>query len=351
MRLSFAVPAMAGLLLGWGALAHADAPPAAPIFYCPAPGKLAPAATPAAPATHGARVVRAAEHRRQGCPTTRVAAEHHHWREHAHGPRVLANDDVSASQAFIYRYERALHGFDARAAEEAWAEGRHPPCPNGPADRCPGEWRHDGAAMEGPALAEREIPPPPCPRRCPPAEGWRHAGAADDHIYAASPPVESRPLPEPYPPREAWRPAPQPPLAPPRLAYQRPMPPPPPAAPPRPSVHAYAWQDAQSGTRFEADEQDSERAGGWSYSETDGHGEYRHWGDHFAGEPDFAGRADGRHGDDRGERHWAQRRYRCPPPVPASSCSAGPDAPVRHADVAVAGRDAAGFLTWPGKTE
>ena len=31
--------------------------------------------------------------------------------------------DVSASQAFIYRYERALHGLNAQAAEEAWGHG------------------------------------------------------------------------------------------------------------------------------------------------------------------------------------------------------------------------------------
>ena len=38
MRLSLAVPAFAGLLLGWAALAHADAPPAAPIQR-PAPAR------------------------------------------------------------------------------------------------------------------------------------------------------------------------------------------------------------------------------------------------------------------------------------------------------------------------
>ena len=336
MRLSFAIPAIAGLLLGWSALAYADAPPAAPIFYCPTPGKPAPAATPAAPAAHAAHVVRAAEHRRQGCPTLRVAAtERRHGPERHHGQRVLANNDVSASQAFIYRYERAIHGFDARAAEAAWAEGRRPPCPHGAADPCPGDRHHDGAPMESPALAERQVAPPPCPHHCPTPDGWGHARAADDRLYAAGPPAPPAPAP-----------------APPRLAEQRPMPPPVAApAPPRPPVHAYAWQDAQGGARYEEREQDSERAGGWSYSETDGRGQYHHWGDHIAGEPRFADRDDGRQDDGRGERHWAQPHYRCPPPVPASSCGAGPNAPVRHADVAVAGRDAAGFLTWPGKTE
>jgi hypothetical protein len=350
MRLSLAVPAFAGLLLGWAALAHADAPPAAPIFYCPTPGKSAPApaATPAKPAGHAARVVHASERRHQGCPTLHVASEHRHWRGHEHGPKALASEDVSASQAFIYRYERALHGFDARAADEAWAEGRRPCPPH--ADHCPGAWRHDGPAMDqGPALAQREIPPPPCPHGCPGPEGWRHG---DDHRFAESaplPPVEARalpPLPEPAPP--------------PRLAERTP---PPPA--PRPSVHAYAWQDGHSGYGYAERDEQAERAGGWSYSEQDGQGHYRQWGDHFAGDRD--GRADSRHDDGgyddgryaedrhddgRGERHWAEApRYRCPPPVPANSCSAGPDAPVRHSDVAVAGRDAAGYLTWPGKTE
>jgi hypothetical protein len=107
--------------------------------------------------------------------------------------------------------------------------------------------------------------------------------------------------------------------------------------------------------------QESERAGGWRYSEVDGQGHYQHWGDHFAGEPAWGdrddnwrddGRRDGAWRDDvHGQRYQAAPRYRCPPPVPASSCGAGPGAPVRHSDAPVAGRDAAGYLTWPGKTE
>jgi len=350
MRLSFAVPALAGLLFGWAALAQAaDAPPAAPIFYCPTPGKPgpAPAATPARAAAHGAHVIHASGHRHEGCPTLRVAAEHHRWRGREHGPRVVASDDVSASQAFIYRYERALHGLDARAADEAWADGRHPCPPH--ADHCPGAWRHEGPPMEqGPVLAQREIAPP-CPHHCPGPEGWRRG---DDHVFAERapvPPVEARPLPplpEPAAPRIVER----------HLA--------PPAAAPaeRPSVHAYAWQDGQTGRVYVERDEQTERAGGWRYSEQDGHGHYQHWGDHFAGDPDWDAHGevrhddgrydDGRYDDGQGERHRAEGpRYRCPPPVPASSCSAGPDAPVRHSDVAVAGRDAAGYLTWPGKTE
>src|SRR5471030_1835938 len=158
MRLSFAVPALAGLLLGWGALAHADAPPAAPIFYCPTPGKVAPATAPTAPAGRAGHVLHAAEHRHQGCPTLRVAAaERHHRRASASTTIVfslrrephprLASDDVSASQAFIYRYERAHVGFDRREADEAWAEGRHRP----------GDRRHDGPPMEGPVLDRKSV--------------------------------------------------------------------------------------------------------------------------------------------------------------------------------------------------
>lgn len=351
MRLSFAVPALAGLLLGWGALAHADAPPAAPIFYCPTPGKAAPApaATPAKPAVHGARVSHASGRRHEGCPTLRVAAEHHRWRGHEHGPRMVASNDVSASQAFIYRYERALHGFDARAADEAWADGRHACPPH--ADHCPGAWRHDGPPMpmeHGPVLGQREIAPP-CPHRCPVHDRW---GQGDDHVFAERAPlpqVEVRtlpPLPEPAPPR----------------MVERHLAPPAPAPAERPPVHAYAWQDGHSGAGYVERDEQAERAGGWSYSEQDGRGHYQHWGDHFAGEPDWDGHGevrhdsrrydDGRRDEGQGERHWAEApRYRCPPPVPAASCSAGPNAPVRHSDVAVAGRDAAGYLTWPGKTE
>jgi hypothetical protein len=353
MRLSLVVPAVAGLLLGWAALAHADAPPAAPIFYCPTPGKPAPAAaaTPAKPA-HGAHVVHAGgERRRQGCPTLRVASApaHHHWRDREPGPKAPASQDVSASQAFIYRYERALHGLDARAADEAWADGRRPCPPH--ADHCPGAWRHDGPPMDqGPVLAQRETQPPPCPRGCPGPDGWRHG--EDHHLLAEralTPPVEAQPLPPPLepapPPRFVERPPPAP--LPPRLV-ERPLPPP----APRPTVHAYALQDGHSGYGYVERDEQTERAGGWSYSEQDGQGHYRQWGDHFAGEPDGDGRYDDGRRDGGGERRWAEApRYRCPPPVPASSCSAGPNAPVRHADVAVAGRDPAGYLTWPGKTE
>jgi hypothetical protein len=347
MRLSLALSALAAFALAGATAAQADTPPAAPIFYCPTPGKADPplAAARTKPAAHTGHVSSA--HRRHGCPVAQVAAEHRHGHPHTAATTTVvaqktaphqsaAGSDVSASQAFIYRYERALHGLDARAAEEAWAEGRHPH---------PDRGRHDGPPVEGPVLAHREVPPPPCPHRCPGPDAWGHDGQPDIHAYAQSAPVpavEERPLPAPV---------------------ERVQPPPPPVpAPPRPH-RAYAWQDDHSGYRTDERAEESERAGGWRYSEVDGQGHYQHWGDHFAGEPawndrddrtwddrDAGWRDDGRR-DDGDERYRAAPRYRCPPPVPASSCAAGPDAPVRHSDAAVAGRDSAGYLTWPGKTE
>jgi hypothetical protein len=286
MRLNLAVTILAGLLLGLAAAAQADPPPAAPIFYCPTPGKAAPAG-PATPATRA----ELHHHHHGGCPTLRVAAEHHHGHGRAPAPAAVAsNNDVSASQAFIYRYERAVHGLQPQAASRAWAEGNHPAPPAG-----------NPPPPSGPALAQREIPPPPCPHNCPGA--WRHAG----------PP----PMAQQGPPPMALRPAPP-------VAPLRPAPP-----PPQPD-RAYAWSDGQSGYGYSESVRQSERAGGWSYGEENGQGHYSQWGDQFGGQP----------------RRWAGPP-RCPPPVPASACTAGL-AP--SPDYRVAGRDAAGYLTWPGKT-
>lgn len=347
MRQSFALAAFAATLLGGATAAQADAPPAAPIFYCPTPGKAqpSPTATPAAAPAHTPHVIHASAHRRQGCPVVPVAARHRHGHAHtaatvvasatAPTPHPAAQGDVSASQAFIYHYERALHGLDARAADQAWAEGRHPQ---------PDHWRHGGQPTEGPALAQREVPPPPCPHGCPGPEAWRHENAPPPHVYAQGAP---RPV---APPLVEERPAPPPvEYAPPPRTERAPPPPPIPAPPP--PTRAYAWQDDHGGYRQDEQVQERERAGGWRYSEVDGQGRYQHWGDRVAGEPAWSDRDDSRWQDGRGAGYRAAPRYRCPPPVPASSCSAGPDAPVRHSDAAVAGRDAAGYLTWPGKTE
>jgi len=300
MRLSPVVPTLAGLLLSWAVAAQADTPPpAAPIFYCPTPGKAAPAVpakTPAKPVA--APVAHASAPHVQGCPTMRVAAEPHHWRRAerhfaaapppspAHGQRYAADHryaadaDVSAAQAFIYRYERARHGLDAGAADQAWAEGRR------------------GPPMGGHFLAQRQTPPPPCPQGCPGPEAWRHAGP---------PPTMAERAPPPAP-----------------MAQRAPPAPPMPA----PEARAYAWQDGHAGGGYSI--QRSERAGGWSYSEQDGQGRYHHWGDHFAGDPG--------HGWGEGSRR----------PVPCPQACGGPRGQAEVYETA--GRDAAGFLTWPGKT-
>ena len=146
--------------------------------------------------------------------------------------------------------------------------------------------------MGGHFLAQ--TPPPPCPQGCPGPEAWRHAGPS------------------------------------PMLAERAPPAPPMPA----PQARAYAWQDGHAGGGYSI--QRSERAGGWSYSEQDGRGHYHQWGDHFPGEP---GHGWAGHGDDHGQR-WADGP--CP-----HTCGG----PRGQAEVyETAGRDAAGFLTWPGKT-
>src|ERR1700761_7893943 len=117
MRLSFTLAALAAIAFAGATAAQAEAPPAAPIFYCPTPGKAqpAPASTPAKAPAHAGHVIHASAHRRQGCPVVQVAAQRRHGRPHAAAtvvaaaapprPHPVAQGDVSASQAFIYRYE------------------------------------------------------------------------------------------------------------------------------------------------------------------------------------------------------------------------------------------------------
>ncbi len=154
-----------GLLLGWAASAQAApaAPPAEPIFYCPSPPAHAAARLPAKHA------------RRHACPTQRLARndrdDHRdRWRDHDHDADRDADhdrdhahdrdhdrlasrehDDVSESQAFIYRYERALHGLNARAADEAWAHpnGFWPHGRRDMADNAGPGWRADEARGDG----------------------------------------------------------------------------------------------------------------------------------------------------------------------------------------------------------
>jgi hypothetical protein len=346
MRLRHALPVLAGgLLLGWAALgcaslAWADAPPppAAPIFYCPKPAAAAPAPTPTK-----APVVKAHVVHRLACPTEHhvVAVEHRRYRkryevrlayapppppmiyEHAPPPVVyerappppLADrGDVSASQAFIYRYERAMHGLNARAADQAW--GAPPPCPG--ADRCPPPperrviiERHELAEAAPPPPRREEyfdrgapppvVAPPPCPDRCP-----EHAPPPVVHEhYEAPPPVIYE--------RHAE-------AAPPPVVYDR--------APP-PAEQVYREQ----GRGYVYERSESEQSSGWRYSDVDGQRHYQQWGD--------GARAGG-----------------CPH---TNACGGGGEAAYAEGDARwqdgsygqvyrYSGRDAYGYLVWPGKT-
>jgi hypothetical protein len=333
MRLSFALPAIAGgLVLGWAATAAADppaaanaAPPAAPIFYCPSAAKPAPGARP------------------QACPTPPAhvaAAPHPHARYHREvrlaERRVRApHEDVSASQAFIYRYEQAEHGLDARAADEAWARRGPPPCPD--ARGCPPHHAWAEAAPPSPQVIVEQAPPQPqqvIVERAPPP-------APQVIIERAPPPppkiiIEHPPAP---PPQIVFERAPAPP---PEVIYERA-----PACPdrcPPPAPRAYGWEDRAEGGGYRVERQESEHSSGWRYSEQDGQRRYQAWGD-------------------------APRRRPCPPPVPAASCAAAAAyAQGGYASGAYAsgeaewrdgsygevypysGRDAGGYLVWPGKT-
>jgi hypothetical protein len=325
MRLSYALPALAGgLVLGWAAIAAADAPPppAAPIFYCPsAPQKGAPPQACAAAAPAPAKQVAAAEHR-------------HVWRRHEvrmARRRTARREDVSASQRFIYRYEQAEHGLNARAAEEAWDHG--PPCRDergcAPPHR---EWAERPAPPQ--VIVERAPPPPQqvIVERAPPPPPQviieREAPPAPKII------IEHAPAP---PPQVVFERAPAPP---PQVIYERA-----PACPDRCPSAAYGWQDRQEGAHYAIERRETERAGGWRYSEHDGHGHYQAWGD-------------------------APRHRRCPPQVPENRCSgAAGYASDGYASSAYgsgerewrdgsygrvyeySGRDASGYLVWPGKTQ
>jgi hypothetical protein len=335
MRLSYALPALAGgLVVGWAAIAAADAPPppAAPIFYCPSTGQkpaqpqACPTAAPAAapPAQH----VAVAEHRH-----VRHRREVRIAERHAAPPR----EDVSASQAFIYRYEQAEHGFNARAAEEAWGRDGRPPCPD---ERgCPPEHRE---------WAERPAPPQVIVEHAPPQP--------QQVIVERAPPPPQQVIIEreaPPPPKIIIEHAPAPP---PQIVFERAPAPPPqviyeraPACPDScPPPQNYGWQDRQAGAGYSVERRESERAGGWRYSEQDGRAQYQAWGD-------------------------APRRRPCPPQVPEDRCSgAAGYAQSGYSSgyssgyasdergwqdggygrvVEYSGRDASGYLVWPGKTQ
>jgi hypothetical protein len=401
MRLSIALSAMAGgLALGWASLAGAasppasapptaTAPPAAPIFYCPTPpaGRVSPATTPAHAATGG------------GCPTAHhVATAEHHVRRHVelatrerpHAPPEPPPRGAATGHMFWYRYEQALNRMGPSCP--TW---RHPcpPEPNYPIVReigppappaiamaplpppappePPCHHPHHSCPQLGPdAYAEAQPPRPTiipswaCPRAhhdCPPAapyveaappliqvappapgydhEAWlreqrRDAHEAREDAYAdreappAPPPPHLRPVPPPH--DEGYREHRED-VGPPAYAYreQREETAPPPA---------YAYREDQGEERqgYTYQRSESEHSSGWSYSEDDGQGQSQHWDD--------------------GDAHR-------PPPCPRADHRCGPAAPPPYANGAaqwqdgsygqvygVSGRNAQGYLVWPGKS-
>jgi hypothetical protein len=120
-----------------------------------------------------------------------------------------------------------------------------------------------------------------------------------------------------------------------------------PACPDRcPPSAAYGWEDRSEGAGYAIERRESERAGGWRYSQRDGQPpRYEAWGD-------------------------APRRRPCPPQVPENRCSGAAAYASSSAYASGAyesgegewrdgsygrvypysGRDAAGYLVWPGKT-
>jgi hypothetical protein len=398
MRLSIALGALAGgLTLGWAVLADAAdqaPPPAAPIFYCPS---APPAHAAATPAPGAARTGAPAP---QTCPAAvshhAVAAVRRHEvvrREPVRREpvrvivrRETPNEDVSASQAFIYRYEEARRGLNAEAADEAW---RHEP----PVDRRV----HERVYAEGPPAP---MPPPPCPGQvvdhCRPAPNHE---AFRSHVIVepappAPPPVVVRAQPQapapvyvqvaPTPPAQVYvrmAPAAPPqvyverehaPPAPPVYYYeqrqgcpdaardrcplaeeqdrwherdyaQAPPPhrelPPPPALAERQQQYvehpAYVERDhgvTADGRAYAYERRESEQSSGWRYSDENGQVRSEHWSDgdghRDGGRPPCADRCDGGSAYQAGE--WRDGSY--------------------GAVSAYSGRDAYGYLVWPGKS-
>jgi hypothetical protein len=336
MRLSIALGALAGgLVLGTAASALADTapPPAAPIFYCPAaPGAQKGAPAPAGPA---AKNCPSPAHAAPATPSAPVAKVEHRRDERRHEPRYAQGrweahegpprEDVSASQAFIYRYERAMHGLNAQAADQAWAHAGPPPQavaapPPGPPQRVyvqpappPPVVVEVGPTPPARVYVERIAPPapppgpppqayaPPCPDRCPMSD--RHDGWRQHHDDAEAPPAYGH------------------------RAYAETAPPPaysghygyitPPAGYERHEEHyGYVGQDHA----YAYERRETEQSSGWRSSDGDGHYE----------------RFDGRRGP-------------CPP-SPDHGCSAAGDGGYGAAHE-YSGRDAYGFLVWPGKSD
>jgi hypothetical protein len=381
MRLSIALGALAGgLTLGWAMLAEAadqGPPPAAPIFYCPS-----------APAAHGAAA--GAPAAPQACPAP--AAHRHavieHRRVEPRRERVIVrrerpDEDVSASQAFIYRYEEARHGLNAEAADDAWrheppvdhrvherlyTEEAPPPCPGQAVDHCP------IAPVRDAPRAHVYVEPPPPP---PPPVMVRAQPQAPAPVYvqvAPTPPTEvyvhlaPAAPPQVYVEHERERPSP------PAYYYERPAcpdvprdrcplaneqgpwnepayaeaPPPHRELPPPPAYverEQYAPRPGyvererdvtmdRGGYAYERSE--SEQSSGWRYSDDNGQVRSEHWRD--------GDRDGGRHDDGR-------RDGGCPNSCSGSAYQQGEWRDGSYGAVAqYSGRDSYGYLVWPGKT-
>jgi hypothetical protein len=401
MRFSIALTAMAGgLTLGYAALANAAAPgaaapapagppPAAPIFYCPTPGAAAPAATPARARGAGhARLHHVRYHARPACPMMRREAhERHHWRMGppepmmAMGPPPPApmgpprmgppphmgpppgymerDGDVSASQAFIYRYERALHGLNARAAEQAWGHGDH-------------DWDHDRdrdrdhEAMRGPPPVHEEMRhgEEEGRRVAPDGHMWAHEEHGDmdhhdmdhgrmdmEHMDRDHMDMDRDHMDRDHMAHDQMAQGGE------HVIIRR-------FDHDHPDMddghgdhehHAYAWRGQVApgevaGGAYSYDRSVSERSGGWSYSERDGQGHVEHWGDADRGDHLMADR-------ERAERERAEhdvRRGPCPPSPEHGCAYASGGAQWQDGSYGavyeVSGRDAHGYLVWPGKT-
>ena len=332
MRLSFAVPTLAGLLLGLGR---------------PGPGRraarradlLLPDARQGRPRAGRDAAVQAGCPRgqppHQGCPVIHPVATHQPIGAASAGmPRrrtARARQQRRLGQPGLHLPLRARHCTDLtpRAAHQAWAEGQSP-CPPHRVTARPARRRdavaHDRAAdpsarsasaRPGPARQLRRRPartiaPALTPGVTRPADRprgpWPPA-AGDDPAEPAT-----RPWPCGRPPpidrarrRPSWRSA--------RRRRNRA-----PRCMPMPGMAGTAATDTRR-----ASPRASARAAGATARST-ASGQYHHWGDHFAGEPGWGGprMGGGRGGGSMGRRPWGGRPHwrPCPPPVPAATCAA-----------------------------
>lgn len=368
MRLSIALGSLSGgLALGWAGLAAAAdsaPPPAAPIFYCPS-----------APA-HGAATPAAGP---QACPAAhpRAAAVDHRHVERRH-ERVIVrreapSEDVSASQAFIYRYEEARRGLNAEAADEAWRNA--PPTDHRVHERVYAEAGPSPGPMPPPRI--HKAPPPPAgppvsvvaQPPAPPPVYVQVAPAPPTRVYVrmapATPPqvyVERERAPPAYSLQwdgreNRWglnheRPSCPPNVAPDRCpladdqgprnapAYaegpaSRQLPPPPAyverrqyAANP-PYVERGVTVD---GGVYAYERRESEQSSGWRYSDNGAQVRSEHWRD------------DGAYDD-------GARPGPCPNNCSGSAYQHGAWRDGSYGAVSqTSGRDASGYLVWPGKT-